>query len=100
MQTRGYRACDLMRASLWVTRTYPHVVDTYSFSPGIQIRTKNDEADMPELEVMHACRGYWVGPAATALMQVDAWSRNHVADYLMPEVRFCFCCTQPHRPPI
>ncbi|CAB1101686.1 unnamed protein product [Ectocarpus sp. CCAP 1310/34] len=33
-----------------------------------------------------ACRGYWVGPAAAALMQEDLWSRSHVAAYLLPEV--------------
>ncbi|CAN0488263.1 unnamed protein product, partial [Ectocarpus sp. 12 AP-2014] len=33
-----------------------------------------------------ACRGYWVGPAAAALMQEDLWSRGHVAAYLLPEV--------------
>ncbi|CAN0161291.1 unnamed protein product [Ectocarpus sp. 6 AP-2014] len=33
-----------------------------------------------------ACRSYWVGPAAAALMQEDLWSRGHVAAYLLPEV--------------
>ncbi|CAM9242712.1 unnamed protein product [Ectocarpus sp. 4 AP-2014] len=33
-----------------------------------------------------ACRCYWVGPTAAALMQEDLWSRGHVAAYLLPEM--------------